>query len=146
MPPTETGRPRQWTEQLQELRVTQTGVQLIAGFLLTLPFQERFEMLDDFGRAVYLVLVMLATTAVALTLVPVALHRSEPGHDESRAVTRTTRLITWAVLWDVGLLMTGIVLFVCDMVLHRGWAMGIAAVVLAGMTLLLTVVPRGVAA
>lgn len=146
MAPNETGRPDHWTEQLQELRVTQTGVQLIAGFLLTLPFQERFELLDDFGRTVYLVLVMLATTAVALTLLPVALHRSEPGSEYRRAVTRTTRMVTWAVLWDVALLMTGIVLFVCDMVLDRGWALAIAAAVLCGMCILLMVVPRGVAA
>lgn len=33
---------RNWSSLLQELRVTQTGVQLLTGFLLTLPFQARF--------------------------------------------------------------------------------------------------------
>ena len=33
---------RNWNELLQELRVTQTGVQILSGFLLTLPFQQRF--------------------------------------------------------------------------------------------------------
>ena len=41
---------RNWMELLQELRVLQTGVQILAGFLLTLPFQSRFETLDDFQR------------------------------------------------------------------------------------------------
>ena len=34
---------RNWNELLQELRVSQTGVQILAGFLLTLPFQQRFQ-------------------------------------------------------------------------------------------------------
>jgi hypothetical protein len=32
-----------WSSLLQELRVVQTGVQLLTGFLLTLPFQQRFD-------------------------------------------------------------------------------------------------------
>src|SRR5439155_6937869 len=32
---------RNWNDILQELRVVQTGVQLLTGFLLTLPFQQR---------------------------------------------------------------------------------------------------------
>ena len=37
---------RNWSSLLQELRVAQTGVQLLTGFLLTLPFQQRFTQLD----------------------------------------------------------------------------------------------------
>src|SRR6185295_3403721 len=44
---------RNWSSLLQELRVTQTGVQLLTGFLLTLPFQQRFDRLDALMRAVY---------------------------------------------------------------------------------------------
>ena len=43
---------RNWSSLLQELRVTQTGVQLLTGFLLTLPFQQRFDRLDALMRAV----------------------------------------------------------------------------------------------
>jgi hypothetical protein len=51
---TETERlDRNWASLLQELRVAQTGVQLLTGFLLTLPFQQRFELLDDDMRVVY---------------------------------------------------------------------------------------------
>ena len=38
---------RNWGELLQELRVVQTGVQLLTGFLLTLPFQARFADLSN---------------------------------------------------------------------------------------------------
>ena len=51
---------RNWMELLQELRVLQTGVQILAGFLLTLPFQSRFESLDDFQTNLYLANVALA--------------------------------------------------------------------------------------
>ena len=51
---------RNWAELLQELRVTQTGIQLLSGFLLTLPFQPRFADLDP-----ALVLVFLAAVASA---------------------------------------------------------------------------------
>ena len=51
---------RNWGELLQELRVLQTGVQILAGFLLTIPFQERFESLDDYQVGLYLTNVLLA--------------------------------------------------------------------------------------
>ena len=41
---------RNWSSLLQELRVAQTGVQLLTGFLLTLPFQQRFTQLDGVMR------------------------------------------------------------------------------------------------
>lgn len=67
---------RHWGELLQELRVVQTGVQLLTGFLLTLPFQQRFTTLDDTARIVYLVTVGLAAASTACLIAPVALHRS----------------------------------------------------------------------
>ena len=37
---------RNWNEMLQELRVTQTGTQILTGFLLAIAFQNRFTELD----------------------------------------------------------------------------------------------------
>ncbi len=48
---------RNWDEIIQELRVTQTGTQILTGFLLTIAFQPRFVELDSFQHAVYLTLV-----------------------------------------------------------------------------------------
>ncbi|HWJ85592.1 MAG TPA: DUF6328 family protein [Cellulomonas sp.] len=67
---------RNWDELLQELRVTQTGTQILTGFLLTIPFQQRFSELDHYQRTLYLVLVVLAVLATALIVSPVALHRA----------------------------------------------------------------------
>ncbi|MBK5250221.1 MAG: sodium:proton antiporter, partial [Actinomycetales bacterium] len=54
---------RNWDELMQELRVTQTGTQILTGFLLTLPFQQRFTDLRPDQVRVYLVLVALAVLA-----------------------------------------------------------------------------------
>ena len=67
---------RNWTEMLQELRVTQTGTQILTGFLLTIPFQQRFSELDEVQRTIYLVLVAFAVLATILALAPVSLHRA----------------------------------------------------------------------
>jgi multisubunit Na+/H+ antiporter MnhG subunit len=66
---------RNWNDLLQELRVSQTGVQLLTGFLLTLPFQQRFGQLDDRSRDVYLATVSCAIGATAALIAPVAVHR-----------------------------------------------------------------------
>ena len=66
---------RNWDELLQELRVVQTGVQILAGFLLTLPFQQRFTEIDEVDRQVYLVAFCLTVVATAFLVAPVASHR-----------------------------------------------------------------------
>src|ERR1700754_1671970 len=67
---------RNFAELLQELRVTQTGVQILFAFLLTLAFAARFPSLDDTQRGVYVGTLLLAVLATALFLAPAALHRS----------------------------------------------------------------------
>jgi len=66
---------RNWNEMLQELRVTQTGVQILTGFLLTLPFQSRFTTLDSAQRTAYLVVLSGAVIATSLFVAPVSYHR-----------------------------------------------------------------------
>ncbi len=66
---------RNWQEMLQEFRVTQTGVQILTGFLLTLPFQSRFPALDSLQRSAYLVVLVFAVLATSLLVAPVSYHR-----------------------------------------------------------------------
>ena len=66
---------RNWNDLLQELRVVQTGVQILTGFLLTLPFQARFGLLGESARVLYLIAVGLAVTATCLLIAPVSVHR-----------------------------------------------------------------------
>jgi O-antigen/teichoic acid export membrane protein len=66
---------RNLAELLQELRVAGLGVQVLFGFLLSLPFSNRFPQLSSMQRDVYLIGLLLAGVATALLLAPVAYHR-----------------------------------------------------------------------
>jgi hypothetical protein len=66
---------RNWNELLQELRVTQTGVQILSGFLLTVPFSQRFASLDQLQRDAYLAVLCCSVLATGLIVAPVAFHR-----------------------------------------------------------------------
>jgi hypothetical protein len=72
---------------LQELRVTQTGTQIISGFLLSVAFQPTFRTLPAHARTICFVLVILACATTLLGLVPVVQHRKSrsptPGPDFS---------------------------------------------------------------
>jgi hypothetical protein len=67
---------RNWSELLQELRVAQTGVQLLTAFLLSLPFQQRFTSITTNQKVVYLVVVLLSVAATGVLIAPVAIHRA----------------------------------------------------------------------
>jgi hypothetical protein len=136
---------RNWNELLQELRVSQTGVQVLAGFLVTLPFQERFEKLDSFQRAWYVGLLALAFATVSVMLAPVAIHRHVFQSDAKPELVQAGHRLTSVALVMIGLLMCGIFFLVVDMVFDRkAAAVGAvgAVVVLAG---LLLVLPKRVA-
>jgi hypothetical protein len=136
---------RNWNELLQELRVSQTGVQVLAGFLVTLPFQERFEELDSFQRAWYVGLLALAFATVSVMLAPVAIHRHVFQSNAKPELVQAGHRLTSVALVMIGLLMCGIFFLVVDMVFDRkAAAVGAvgAVVVLAG---LLLVLPKRVA-
>jgi Family of unknown function (DUF6328) len=133
---TETERlDRNWNEMLQELRVTQTGTQILTGFLLTLAFQPRFQDLDDFQVNVYLILVALAALATALGLGPVSLHRALFRKQKKDAVVKIADRLMQGILLCVGLLVTGVVLLIFDVVLGR--TAGILAAVLTAIVVVL---------
>lgn len=66
---------RNWDDLLQEIRVTQTGVQILTGFLLTVPFSPRFESLDELQRNLYLCVLAGAVVTTGLVVAPAAFHR-----------------------------------------------------------------------
>jgi uncharacterized membrane protein len=132
---------RKWADLLQELRVMQTGVQLTAGFLLTLPFQSSFADLDEVQRAAYLGLVVLAGLTIVLVLAPVAAHRRLSGqHVKDRLVAATETLARLAMS-AVVLLVVGITTFVFDVVTSRPLALCVGATVATVAGIVMVVVP-----
>lgn len=120
---------RNWSEVLQELRVLQTGTQILTGFLLALAFQPAFADLREGQRAFYLVLVVLAALSAIVALAPVALHRALFGRREKHTVVMYGHAALITALATVSLLLVGVVAFVFDVVVdvRAAWVAGIAA-------------------
>jgi archaellum biogenesis protein FlaJ (TadC family) len=66
---------RELMELLNELRVALPGVQVLFGFLLTVPFATGFEDADAFHRALLLTAILTAGLAIAFLVAPAAQHR-----------------------------------------------------------------------
>src|SRR5688500_12178511 len=78
---------RQMMEPLNELRVAMPGVQVLFGFLLTVPFQQRFQRVTDFQETVYFVTLIAAAVATAFLIAPSAYHRLMLGqHDKPNII------------------------------------------------------------
>ncbi|MEG8274720.1 DUF6328 family protein [Streptomyces sp. AHA2] len=127
---------RNFVELLQELRVTQTGVQILFAFLLSLAFTARFEDLDSVQRVTYVITLLLAVLAAALFTAPAALHRSlfQQGA-KPRIVQVSSRLATVGLAVLV-FAFSGSVLLVVDVTTGRrgGVAAGVATfLVCAGL-------------
>ncbi len=133
---------RNWGELLQELRVVQTGIQLLSGFLLTLPFTQVFDGLDQTQKRLYLGLVLLAGIAVGLNLTPIMLHRRVFGDHVKERVVQVGQVLSQAVIVAVAVLIVGTSVLIFSVV--ASWTA--AAVAGVGLTVvlvaLLGVVPR----
>lgn len=118
---------RNYAELLQEVRVSQAGVQILFAFLLSLAFLPRFETLTGLQKGTYVVVLLAAATSVVFFIAPAAAHRLMSGRGlRAYLIVFTGRLAT-AGLICLAITMIGGVGLVVDLVIGRGLA--IAAVV-----------------
>ena len=121
---------RNWNELLQELRVAQTGVQILTGFLLTVPFSSRFTDLSTSQRNIYLTVLAGSVLTTCAIVAPVAFHRvlfrqrQRPWLVEASHVAARIGLVSLAVV------SSGVVLLVFDVVVST------TAGVIAGVAVL----------
>jgi hypothetical protein len=132
---------RNWAELVQELRVLQTGVQILAGFLLTLPFQARFETLDDYQTRLYLANVVLAALTTATILLPVSVHRRLFRQGLKATLVASADTIAKFSLAGVGLLSVGTTSLIFDVTAGRTAGVIAGVGLLAVLVLLLVLVP-----
>ncbi|MFE4226634.1 DUF6328 family protein [Arthrobacter sp. NPDC056886] len=132
---------RNWAELLQELRVLQTGVQVLAGFLLTLPFQTRFQTLDDYQTRLYLANVILAALTTSTILLPVSVHRRLFRQGLKATLVASADTIAKFSLAGVGLLSVGTTSLIFDVTVGRTAGLVAGVGLLAVLVLLLIVVP-----
>ena len=132
---------RNWNEILQELRVIQTGTQILMAFLLAMAFQPRFTELDRIGVGTYLVLVALSAIATVLAIAPVSLHRVLFRQRAKPQLVRIANRLLKLTLVTVGLTLAGTAMLIFDFVVGRPAGTIAAAVLLVGLGLAWAVVP-----
>jgi hypothetical protein len=109
---------RELIELLNELRVVIPGVQVLFGFLLTVPFQQRFGQIDDFQRIVYVVTLLLTAASAAFLMAPSAFHRLmfREGQKPYLIWLGTRHAIVGMLL--LALAMNGALLLLLDVIFH----------------------------
>jgi Family of unknown function (DUF6328) len=101
-------------ELLQELRVALPGVQVLFGFLLTVPFAQGFQKTTSFQRDVYFVTLMCAAASSALIIATTAYHRILFRRGQKEHLLFLANRLTIAGLGSLALAMTGTILLVTD--------------------------------
>ncbi|WP_198957170.1 DUF6328 family protein [Mycobacterium lehmannii] len=117
---------RNWSSLLQELRVAQTGVQLLTGFLLILPFTDHFSDLDGVMRTVYLVTVACSIGATVLLIAPVSMHRLLFRRHRMRTLVSTAHSFAITGTLLLGFALAGVATIIFDAVADRvaAWIAG----------------------
>lgn len=142
-PETETQRlDRNFVELLQELRVTQTGVQILFGFLLAMPFSNRFAQATGLQLTVYTLTVLACALAVALLIAPVAFHRRIFRQGRKAELVRWSDRLARSGLVALLAAMTGAVFLILDVVDGLPLACPLTTVVVGTYVLLWYVLPR----
>ncbi|MER6301694.1 DUF6328 family protein [Kitasatospora sp. NPDC001539] len=133
---------RRWAELLQEVRVAQTGSQILFGFLLSVAFMPRFAQLGAFDRGLYVSTVVLGALATGALTSPVAYHRIFAGRRlKPELVDAAARLVA------IGLVLLALTVSAALLLLLRvatgsaasGWITGAVMVWFASCWLILPV-------
>jgi hypothetical protein len=125
---------RNWGDLLQELRVVQTGVQLLTGFLLTLPFQQRFKELSSAERGVYLFAVGTSIVATGFLQAPVSLHRALFRKHRRRETVQLAHRLAIVGIFALGWAVVAVATLIFEVLL--GWSWGITSGVVTALLLL----------
>ena len=118
---------RQFEDILQELRVSQAGVQILFAFLLGIAFTQVFADIADWQRGVYIATLLATVLAAALFVGPVSYHRIVFRQKMRRSLVEASNTMAIIGLGFLMLAMIGAVLLVVSVVLGQTWAAWITA-------------------
>ena len=132
---------REIIELLNELRVTLPGVQVLFGFLLIVPFQQRFTILNDAERVLYFLAVLATVSALICLIAPASYHRLRfRAADKQHMLFISNRLaiagiVFLAIAWSTGLFL------IAEVVIGEAWAAVLAGAAGVGLVLLWFALP-----
>src|ERR687896_2499259 len=132
---------RNMIELLQELRVAQTGVQILFAFLLTLSFTERFGSIDEVQRWTYVVTLLCSVLTAGLFVAPAAVHRITFRRGVKAETVQLGHQLFTLGLGALALTLTGSVLLVLDVAVGRQFAIAAAVVTCIVLCLLWFAMP-----
>jgi hypothetical protein len=118
---------RNLIELVSEVRVAQTGVQILFAFLLILPFNARFADVTSFQKIVYVVTLMSTALAAGLLIAPSAHHRLLFRRDDKHHLVFNSNRLMVAGLAFVAVATCGAVLLVIDYVVGTEAALALTA-------------------
>lgn len=122
---------RMWVELIQEVRVAQTGVQILFGFLLTVVFQPKYAGLPDADQDIYIVTVVLGSCATGALIGPVSLHRLVSGRRVKPRAVRIASRLTFIGLVLLLATMTSALLLILRVATHDSYVPWLVAAVVA---------------
>ncbi|WP_245790823.1 DUF6328 family protein [Streptomyces monashensis] len=132
---------RMWGELIQEVRVAQTGVQILFGFLLTVVFQQRYATLAHADRVIYIVTVVLGASATGALIGPVSLHRLVSGRRVKPQAVRIASRLTFVGLLLLLMTTTSALLLILRVATHGSEVTWLVAGVVAWYLVCWYVVP-----
>lgn len=132
---------RNWSSLLQELRVVQTGVQLLTGLLLTLPFHDGFEHLGRELRIVYLYTVACSIGATILLIAPIGIHRLMFRRHRLDVVVNTAHRLAYAGILLLALTLAGVMTLIFGAVLDLRSGIVAGLVTAVGLVIFWLVLP-----
>src|SRR5436309_2379871 len=122
---------RNFNDLLQELRVAQTGVQILFGFLLTMPLQARFDRLDGYEKTLLVLAVLFLAVATTSIIAPVAWHRALFRHRLKREIVDAANVFAKIGLAALALGVVTSLMLMLDLVVPRWLATALAVSVAA---------------
>jgi hypothetical protein len=132
---------RNLVELLQEVRVVQTGVQVLFGFLLMAPLTNGWRRLGSGLQGEYFVTLLLAAAGAILLIAPTAYHRALFRQGDKEYLVRVANRLTIAGLAAVGLAMIGSITFVAGILFPAVVAIIVGVLATCGCAILWAVLP-----
>lgn len=122
---------RNYSELLQELRISETGVQVLFGFLLAISFQQRFAEIDEFEQVVFVATLLCCTLSIGLLVAPVAYHRVVFRRGLKDKLVEAASAFVIAGTTFMLLAIIGSVLLILDFAIGRVFGLVIASILMA---------------
>lgn len=122
---------RNYSELLQEVRISETGVQVLFGFLLAISFQQRFAEVDDFEKVVFVSTLLCCALSIGLLVAPVAYHRVVFRRGLKDKLVEATSAFAIAGTTFMLLAIIGSVLLILDFAIGRVFGVVVASILMA---------------